>query len=155
MNVKTVIDKTLDTLLVIILGIMSILVAINVFSRFVLNSSIYWGDELAMALFVWLTFLGAAIGIREKVHYVFGYFSDKLKGTWLKAYTLAGDILTLIAILILLYYSTQVTLQINKWIMPAMEVSRALVYGAAPIGCLFMLYYMVIRLKSQLKKKQE
>jgi len=155
MNFKATIDKILDIFLMTILGLMSILVAINVFSRFVLHSSIYWGDELVMALFVWLTFLGAAVGIRERSHYVFGYFHGKLMGARLKIYVLTGDVLTLIAILILLYFSGQVTLMVNKWIMPAMEVSRALVYGAAPVGCLFMLYYMSIRLINHIKDAQE
>jgi TRAP-type C4-dicarboxylate transport system permease small subunit len=151
MNIKKIIDKILDVTLTIILGLMAVIVAINVFSRFVLNSSIYWGDELALVLFVWLTFLGAAVGIRERAHYVFGYFATQLQGKPLYYYTLVGDSLTVISITVLLYYSTQVTLQINLWIMPAMEISRALVYGAAPVGCVFMLYYMGLRIFSQSK----
>lgn len=146
MQTKRTIDQILDIALIAILASMSIIVAVNVFSRFVLNTSLYWGDELTLVLFVWLTFLGAAVGIRERSHYVFSYFSHKLSGRRLFRYELAGDILTTIAICVLLYYSTLVTLKINAWIMPALEISRALVYGATPIGCLLMLYYMVLRL---------
>ena len=146
MKIRKYIDRALDLSMTIILGLMAILVAVNVFSRFVLNSSIYWGDELALVLFVWLTFLGAAVGVREKAHYTFHYFLDRMKGKALKRYMLIGDGLSMIAILILLYYSAYVTLRIEAWIMPAMEISRSLVYGAAPAGCLFMLYYLIERM---------
>ncbi len=151
---KTIVDTILDASLLVTLATMSLIVAINVFFRFVLNASIYWGDELALVLFVWLTFLGAAVSIREREHYAFNYFSGKLKGKALRNYILLRDCLTVIAILVLLYYSGQVTLQINAWIMPAMEISRSLVYGAAPVGCLFMLYYMALRFTSTVFKWQ-
>ena len=49
----------------------------------------------------------------------------------------------LAAILLLLYWSTLVTVRIRGWIMPAMEYSRAWVYGACPVGSAFMLIYGV------------
>ena len=143
---KKIVDKILNTCLIITLSIMSLTVATNVFFRFVLDASIYWGDELALVLFVWLTFLGAAVSIREREHYAFNYISGKLKSKALRQYLLLRDCINIIIILALLYFSTMVTVQINAWIMPAMEISRALVYGAAPVGCLFMLYYMVLRI---------
>ena len=152
--IKKFVNRVLDTLLALILGIMSLIMSINVFSRFVLNASIYWGDELTLILFVWLTFLGAAVGIREQAHYTFGYFTGKLRSKAKYYYLLISDLLTVIAVAVLLYYSTVVAWRINSWIMPALEISRTLVYGAAPVGCVFMLYYMTLRLHDHLHARQ-
>ena len=73
-------DRLLDSLLFIVLAAMSAIVAANVFCRFVLNFSIYWGDEAAQALLVWLTFLGAAVAVRERAHYRFDYLARRLRG---------------------------------------------------------------------------
>ncbi len=136
-----IIDKTLDYLLFIILAVMSLTMATNVFCRFILKFSIYWADELVQVLMVWLTFLGAAVAVRENAHYVFDYLSRKLKGKALITFMLISKAIGLSAIVLLLFFSTEVTIGIRSWIMPAMEVSRALVYGACPAGCIFMLIY--------------
>lgn len=149
--IKKVIDKTLDISLIIILGAMAGIVAANVFCRFVLGFSIYWGDELAQTLMVWLTFLGAAVAIRDGTHYTFSYLVHKLNGPTLRIYILTRNLLVIASILILGYYSFQITRGIATWILPALEISRAWVYVSAPLGCLFMLYYSVNRLLKDLK----
>ena len=146
-----IIDKTLDYLLFVILAAMAIVMATNVFCRFFLKFSLYWGDELTQVLMVWLTFLGAAVGIREHAHYRFDYLSRRLSGRAKRLYMLFSKIIVLVAIVLLLYWSTITTIGIRTWIMPAMEYSRAWVYGACPVGCLFMLIYSVRDLISLIK----
>lgn len=125
---------------------MSCVIAANVFFRFILNHSIYWADELAMILLVWLTFLGAAVAVRGRKHYAFAYLIHRLTGRWLKIYIITRDLFTITAIVLLTVYSFQVTLGITDWIMPALGISRAYVYAAAPTGCVFMLYYSLDQL---------
>jgi TRAP-type C4-dicarboxylate transport system permease small subunit len=138
-----IIDKTLDFLLFIILTVMTLTMATNVFCRSVLRFSLYWGDELAQVLMVWLTFLGAAVAMREHAHYRFDYLSRILHSRARRAYLLVAKVIVLVAIVLLLYWSTLVTVRIRSWIMPAMEYSRAWVYGACPVGSAFMLIYGV------------
>jgi TRAP-type C4-dicarboxylate transport system permease small subunit len=136
-----VLDKAIDGMLVFFLASMSIIVAANVFCRFVLNFSLYWADELAQILLVWLTFIGAALAMREKTHYALLFLSDRLEGRNRKILTVIRHILVLGSILSLLYFSTIVAVRIGLWLMPATEISRSLVYSACPVGCLLMLYY--------------
>lgn len=136
-----IIDKTLDTLLFLILTTMAFTMAANVFCRSVLKFSLYWGDELTQVLMVWLTFLGAAVAMREHAHYRFDYFTQKLHGRAKILYQLVTKSIVLVAIGLLLYWSILTTMGIRSWILPAMEFSRAWVYGACPVGCVFMLVY--------------
>ena len=62
-----ILDRIMETAILITLASMSGVVAVNVFCRFVLNFSLSWGDEVAMMLMVWLTFLGAAVGMRDNL----------------------------------------------------------------------------------------
>lgn len=50
------------------LVVMTGIVAYQVFSRFVLNSSPSWTETSAIMIMSWFIFLGAAIGVRENYH---------------------------------------------------------------------------------------
>lgn len=146
------VNTVLDYLLFIILAIMSFTMAIKVFCRFIIGFSIYWADELTQSLMLWLTFLGAAVAVREHIHYSFNYLEQVLKGKWQKVYILINRVVTLAGICVLLYWSIEVTEGIVCWVMPALEFSRAWIYGACPVGCILMLIYCIIDLVSYLKK---
>jgi hypothetical protein len=44
---------------------MTVVVAVQVFFRYVLNQSLFWSEELARYLLVWLSFLGASVAYRD------------------------------------------------------------------------------------------
>jgi TRAP-type C4-dicarboxylate transport system permease small subunit len=136
-------DRFLETLLFVALAAMGAIVSANVFCRFVLNFSIYWGDEAAQSLLVWLTFLGAAIAIRDRSHYAFDWFNAYASGKTQLTFALTSRIVTLLAVGALFFWSAQVAWEIRPWIMPATGISRAWVYAAGPTGCAFMLLYGV------------
>lgn len=140
-----------DYALFVIIAVMSFTMAINVFCRFVLRYSIYWADELSQSLLLWLTFLGAAAVVREHSHYSFNYLETVLRGRWLKIFATTNKLITLAAVLLLFYWSVEVTAGISSWIMPALEISRLWVYGACPVGCAFMIYYCTADLVKYLR----
>src|ERR1700759_993033 len=47
---------------------MVVIQALGVVFRFILHSSLSWSDEVSSYLFVWLTCLGAAAGVKLRVH---------------------------------------------------------------------------------------
>ena len=75
-------DAVLDGLLFVVLAAMTTIVSLNVFCRFVLKFSLSWADETAMILMVWLTFLGAAVAMRDRMHYAFDYLVRSLPTTF-------------------------------------------------------------------------
>lgn len=143
MNTKVLLDRLTQNLVIVILAAMVIIVAGNVFCRFVLQFSLYWADELAQILLVWLTFIGAALSVKDKSHYVLNFLTVKIKGDAQKYFKLLQQLISILSILILLYFSVIVTWNVRFWTMPATEISRAFVYMICPIGCLMMLYYAV------------
>jgi TRAP-type C4-dicarboxylate transport system permease small subunit len=60
--------RLLEWLLVIMLALMVVLVFGNVVMRYAFNSGITVSEEVARWLFVWLTFLGAVVAVREHAH---------------------------------------------------------------------------------------
>lgn len=56
------------------LVLMTVIIAAQVFFRYVLNSSIVWSEPAAVMIMGWFIFLGAAVGIREGYHLSFDVF---------------------------------------------------------------------------------
>ena len=138
-----ILDRILETLLGLALGVMCTVVALNVFFRFVMDDALSWADELAMVLLVWMTFLGAAVAMRDKTHYLFSNFVRSLSGKSQRYARIVGSLLTLAMVLALLFWSTKVTYGIRDWVMPALGISRAFFYGACPVGTFCLLLYAV------------
>ncbi|MCE5249440.1 TRAP transporter small permease [bacterium] len=134
-------DRLLDTTVCMVLAVMTIVVAVNVFCRFVLSFSLSWGDETAQILLVWMTFLGAAIAMRNDSHYAFDYLVRSLPSKAGMVFTVVNRLIVIAMTALLIYWSGDVTIQISRWVMPATGISRSLVYGACPVGGLFMLLY--------------
>ncbi|MQQ07441.1 TRAP transporter small permease subunit [Epibacterium sp. SM1979] len=62
------IDAIEETLIAIILGLMTALTFANVIARFVFNSNILWGLEATVFLFAWLVLLGASYAVKKHSH---------------------------------------------------------------------------------------
>jgi len=155
---RSVIDKTLDYTVSFILLSLSVIVALNVFCRFVLSFSLTWGDETAQILLVWLTFLGAALAMRNESHYAFDYLVKALPEKAGKIVGILTRLIVIFTLFLLLYWSSEVTAGISNWTMPATGISRSFVYGACPVGCIFMIYYAFINITGkigQIEKRKE
>ncbi len=48
---------------------LAVIVFVQVFNRFVLKTPLAWSEDLAMLLFQWVVFLGAALGVRRMRHF--------------------------------------------------------------------------------------
>lgn len=48
---------------------LAIIVFLQVFNRFILKAPLAWSEDLAMLLFQWVAFLGAAVGVKRTRHF--------------------------------------------------------------------------------------
>lgn len=61
-------------------AVMCVATVLQVFYRYVLESALYWPEEVARASLVWLTFTGAAIGARHGTHVAITAVHQRLPG---------------------------------------------------------------------------
>jgi TRAP-type C4-dicarboxylate transport system permease small subunit len=67
--VKRIIDNLIEALSAVMVVALAIIVFVQVFNRFVLKTPLAWSEDLAMLLFQWVVFLGAALGVRRMRHF--------------------------------------------------------------------------------------
>ncbi len=61
-------ERLEESLLVALLGTMVVLIGLQVFMRYVMQSSLSWSEELARYLFIWATYVGLSYGVRQRAH---------------------------------------------------------------------------------------
>jgi len=87
--------RLLETLIALALAVMVVLVFGNVILRYVFNSGITVSEEVARWLFVWLTFLGAIVALKEHGHLGSDMLASRLPTGGKKALLVIGHLLML------------------------------------------------------------
>ncbi len=129
----TVLDrfcKLLEALIALCLAIMVVMVFGNVVLRYAFNSGIAVSEELSRWLFVWLTFLGAIVALKENAHLGSDMLVSRLPLWGKKACLLLGQALMLY-ITWLLFSGSLAQVKIN-WDVeaPVTGLPMAVVYSA-------------------------
>lgn len=142
-------------LIVAMMAAMVALVFANVVSRYVLNFSIIWAEELSQYLMVWIAFLGAGLAMREGRHVAVEMLQNALPPS------LARTARMIVIVAILAFLATLVVLGAMfvsfAWDQetPVMNIPTGIPYLAVPIGALLFFVHMVFISGDYLHKRVE
>lgn len=129
--------------MVLIFAVQFAVLLLQVFMRYVLVRPISWAEELAVHILVWLTFLGAAYGVRHGTHPRVSMLAglEARRVGWLAAIQTLVPALVLVAMAgagAALAYTNRETLS------PTTRIPEWILYGAMPVGALLMLMEMFV-----------
>ena len=62
------VDRLEETLIAVLMGLMTLVTFANVVARYVFNSNILWALELTVFMFAWLVLLGATYAVKKGAH---------------------------------------------------------------------------------------
>lgn len=57
-----------ESFLVALMAVMTLLIGVQIFMRYVLGASLSWSEELARYFFIWMTYVGIAYAVRRDAH---------------------------------------------------------------------------------------
>lgn len=77
-RIKTGLDRVLDVLMILLLGGIVLLVLLQISQRYFSLFPTPWTEEMSRYLFVYLTFLGSALLIKEKGHITVDLIVERL-----------------------------------------------------------------------------
>jgi len=117
---------------------MAIVIIINVFMRFVLNSGLRWGEEVAKLFMVWFTFIAMAIGVKQGLHISLHLLPKKLPGSLDKILLFLKDIITFLIASVFLIYGIKLVQFTSRSIMPATEWPSSVLYLILPISAVLI-----------------
>jgi TRAP-type C4-dicarboxylate transport system permease small subunit len=124
---------------------LTLIVFFQVLFRYTLHSPLDWSEELAMFLFQWCVYIGAAIAVRRGFHYhldlVTKRFPDRLKALM----TLMTSVCIFVTSYIMIYYGVKMMIMVHVQSYPVMKFSMAYGYLPIPIsGALILIYQFQI-----------
>jgi TRAP-type C4-dicarboxylate transport system permease small subunit len=113
---------------------MALVVAAQVFSRYALNHSFFWSEELARFLLVWLTFLGASAAYRRRVHAGIDVVYKRFPAWGRKASRLTVHLGALTFAGIMIWYGTAFAWFVRLQISPALLLPKWIPHSIIPIA---------------------
>src|ERR1051325_1298254 len=89
-----------ELLLAGLLAVLVVFMSVSVFSRYALNIGLAWSDEAARLLFIWVVFVGFAVGVRHRGHIAISWIVDRFSRPRRHAVMIAQDLAVLLFSLI-------------------------------------------------------
>ncbi len=146
--VANLLEKALSVFCGVALGGFATTVIVEVFFRYFLGFSLYWSNELATFLFVYLVFFGGSVALKRGELINVGFVRDRLSPR-------IRTIATLFMFLIMMAFSimasafSTVLIQTSiktKTVSPAMLIPMAIIYLPIFLGFAFLAFFSLIGL---------
>ncbi len=121
-------------------------VFLGVFSRYVLQATFTWYDEVARLCFVWMIFLGAAVAVRRRAHFRVHLLVDRLAPG---ARRIAELVVTLVVIafgVVLVAGGIRMAPIAHRQASDALEISMLWFFAALPVGGALMIVFALPQL---------
>lgn len=142
--IKNVLNKILEILGTVTLGLMTILVVYQVITRYVFNAPSPFSEALSQYLFVWMIMFGSAYVYGSREHLTIDLLKDKFSPKLNMIVEVIANICLFAFILLVCVYGgwKYTASQVNR-IDPSLHISMAILYTSVPFTGVITLYYAV------------
>ena len=131
---------------------MVVVVAAQVFFRYVLNQSLFWSEELARYILVWLTFLGASVAYRRNAHPRIELFSARLGAPAARILRIASHLVAAAFFGLLVIYGAQFAYFVRLQISPALQLPKGVVMLVLPVSGLLLLLHAAAAIAAEFRE---
>jgi TRAP-type C4-dicarboxylate transport system permease small subunit len=148
---RSPVTRGLEGLCALLLAIMVMLLFIQVVGRYVFEDPPDWTEELARAVFIYVTFIGGALAIVRNAHLRIESLHERLAPRTKMALDIVLVSIGIVFLAATLYYSIGLLTRLAHQPMTSVPVSKAFVFAAVPIGCALMLVYELLRVRNYVR----
>lgn len=135
-SAKEIFNKFEDVVSSLCLAGMTVLIAVQVFNRYVLQSSLDWSEELARYLFIWSVYVGCSFATQKDRHLEVTILRFAFGGRLAKPVTLLANICSMVFCACITVWGTQMVQFLigTGQKTPALEVPMYWIYLCLPLG---------------------
>jgi TRAP-type C4-dicarboxylate transport system permease small subunit len=128
-----------DWIAFVIFWSLAFIVFLQFFTRYVLNDSLAWTEEIARYGLMWITFIGGVMVTRRNTHIAVELLSNVMKPGLMRSVLLAlVDFIKLGFLGLLAYFSVMIVERMQYQRMTVFELPMSWVYGGVAFGCFLM-----------------
>lgn len=124
---------------------LAFIVFLQFFTRYVLNDSLAWTEEIARYGLIWITFIGAAIVVRKNTHISVEVLLHYLPPGAARVLLALVDISRLAFLALLAYFAVLIVERMQWQRMIIIDLPMSIVYAGVALGCFLMLMRCAIQ----------
>jgi TRAP-type transport system small permease protein len=148
-SIFAAIDRTVEILVAAIFAAMVLIGFFQVFSRFVLNATPSWSEEIQIFGHIWLVFLAIPIAYRRGVHFTVEAVRRQYSLGVHKVFDLFVEFLWAGFAITTAYYSYRVALVAGRNVSPGLEIPMSYPYYGMIIGSVYLLLVVLRRIAGE------
>lgn len=133
-----IMDRCINWFLALLMAGMVVVITAQVWYRFVLNDPLSWSEEAGRYLFVWISFMGAAAGVRYQVHLGIDLMEKLLPPSLHRWTVVVANLIIQVFLLMIIYWGFKILGIIRFQESASMHISMLYPYMAVPVGSIFM-----------------
>jgi len=120
---------------------MAFLVAVQVFCRYILNSSLFWSEELARYMLVWLSFFGATVAYYQNLHPGIDVLTARLPAAKQRFFRLLVHLISMALGMVMIISGSRFAWFVRMQISPALSIHKWIILAVIPLsGALLFVY---------------
>lgn len=136
-------DSLIEATCAVTVVALTVIVCLQVFNRFVLKVPLAWSEDMAMLLFQWVVFIGAALGVKRLRHFGIELVVRRFPERWRHAVDLLTPIVMAIVALVMIFQGWAI-LGLNRTrIFSSMDLTYTWAFLPIPISGALILIYLV------------
>ena len=153
---KRTLEYILSRVAAFLLSAMTIMVLIQVVSRYVFQSPTAFTEELVRYLLIWTGFIGAAYAFFVRAHMALVFVREKLPEASRRLLVIFIDaVVLLFAAGVMIYGGIRLSVSVWDQLSPLLGISRGLVYSMAPLSGILIVLAQIINLYEDFGGKLE
>jgi TRAP-type C4-dicarboxylate transport system permease small subunit len=142
-KLKHLFDKAIDYITIVLLVVLTYVCFHQVVARYVFSSPPSWTEEVSRYLFIWVTFLGAAIAFRTSAHLGLDFFVERFPVKLRRTSIIVINLILIAALCIICFKGIETVMAVEKQLSPALRIPMTYPYLAIPVGSFLMLMEIV------------
>ncbi|HBT47612.1 MAG TPA: TRAP transporter small permease [Peptococcaceae bacterium] len=136
--------RGLSVLLGLLMFLMVVVIFVQVIARYVFHNSLSWSEEIGRYLFIWITFLGAVIGVKERLHVGVDVAVKAMPAGVQRILVLVGNLLMIVFVVYMLQGSFKLLDLGRNQVSPATSIPMLYPYLILPLASILMLVYLLV-----------
>jgi len=140
---RKALDNLIEALCAALMVLLAVVVFIQVFNRFVLQTPLAWSEDLAMLLYQWVVFVGAALGVKRARHFGIELVVRQFPERWRHRIEWVTPLVLLVVASVMVVQGFAL-LQINmNRTYSTMNLSYIWAFLPIPLGGLLIIFYLI------------
>ncbi len=127
-------DRVVSWVIIAAMAMLTVVVVLQVFFRYILNDSLRWGWDIPRLCFIWVIVLSIALGIRYNAHVGIDMVVQRFGPGTRRAVLLFNTFFMLLLAVVTAWYAAQLAHDTWDQNMPGIRLSVGLFYVGLAVG---------------------